>query len=128
MRLIEPLFHEGYNVTTDNFFTSKHPGELLLGRRTTITGTIRCNRRELPPLQRLDLHKSVFFQFESFHLTRYQAKANKTVHILSTQHHGTTVQPGGKKKPETVLFYNDNKYGVDMLDFMCRQMSDEIWL
>jgi len=56
-------------------------------------------------------------------LTHYQAKANKSVYILSTQHAGCKTQPDGKKKPETILYYNDNKFGVDVLDAMCRQMS-----
>ena len=30
---------------------------------------------------------------------------------------------GWEKKPESVLYYNENKCGVDMLDSMCRQMS-----
>ena len=123
MLLTEPLQNKGYSVTTDNFFTSKHLAELLLQKRTTITGTMRNNRRELPPLQPLELHNSIFFECDAMHLTMYQAKKNKTVCILSSQHRGSTCQPDGKKKPETVLFYNNTKFGVDMLDSMCRQFS-----
>ena len=43
--------------------------------------------------------------------------------ILSTLHRNAAKQPEGKKKPESILFYNANKCGVDMLDSMCRQMS-----
>jgi hypothetical protein len=32
-------------------------------------------------------------------------------------------QSDGKKKPESVLYYNKNKCGVDMLDSMCKQLS-----
>ena len=56
-------------------------------------------------------------------MVKYQAKAKKTVVILSTLHKGAACQKEGKKKPESVLYYNENKCGVDMLDAMCRQMS-----
>ena len=56
-------------------------------------------------------------------MVRYQAKANKTVVVMSTLHRGSVCQIDGKKKPESVLYYNANKCGVDMLDSMCRQMS-----
>ena len=36
---------------------------------------------------------------------------------------GINAQLEGKKKPDTVLFYNTNKVDVDVLDFMCRQLS-----
>lgn len=123
MSLMEPLFNKGYNLTVDNFFTSKRLAELLLTKRTTITGTIRANRRELPPPQTLPLYDSVFFECDDLHLTRYQAKTKKVVHILSSQHRGAVRELEGKKKPDTVLFYNANKFGVDILDSMCRHLS-----
>lgn len=123
MKLMEPLFLKGYNVTTDNFFTSKELAEALLAKRTTLTGTVRVNRRCLPPPQQLERYQSVFLKSDDLHLTRYQAKAHKVVHILSTQHRGVNAQLEGKKKPDTVLFYNTNKCGVDLLDSMCRQLS-----
>jgi len=59
-------------------------------------------------------------------MDRYQAKANKTVVVMSTLHRGSVCmsnQIDGKKKPELLLYYNANKCGIDMLDLMCRQMS-----
>lgn len=123
LSLMEPFLGKGYNVTTDNFFTNKDLAQRLLQQRTTITGTVRANRRELPPPKTLALHDSVFFQFEDIHLTRYQAKRNKVVHVMSSQHKGNATQPEGKKKPHSILNYNANKFGVDVLDSMCRQMS-----
>ena len=55
----------------------------------------------------------------NIHLTRYQAKAKKVVHIMSTQHTGIQCQVDGKRKPHTVLYYNENKFGLDMLGSMC---------
>ena len=42
---------------------------------------------------------------------------------MSTMHKGDQCDPSIKKKPESILFYNKTKCGVDMLDSMCRQMS-----
>ena len=123
LKLVEPLHGKGYNITTDNFFTNKDLAEELLKRRLSLVGTVRLNRRELPPLQNIGLHDSVFLQSGHIHLTQYKAKANKNVVMLSTLHRGTRRESEGKRKPETVIYYNHNKFGVDMLDSMCRQMS-----
>jgi len=61
LKLMEPLFGMGYNLTFDNFFTNKDLAQRLLQHRTTSVGTVRANRRELPPPKKLDLHASEFF-------------------------------------------------------------------
>jgi len=43
--------------------------------------------------------------------------------MLSTLHRGAAREGDKKKKPETVLYYNRNKCGDDVLDNMCREMS-----
>lgn len=123
MSLMQPYFQRGYNVTTDNFFTSRDLAEKLLQKRTSLVGTIRMNRREIPPSTSLKMHESVFYTSGSLNLVKYQAKPHKTVAILSTLHKGASCQTDGKRKPESILYYNSNKCGVDMLDSMCRQMS-----
>ena len=78
----ETLFwaRRGYNVTTDNFFTSLNHATKLLGKETSIVGTVRLNRREIPPLTHLlALHDSLFFSCGSVSLVRYQAKGKKEV-------------------------------------------------
>ena len=92
-------------------------------KKTSIVGTVRLNRRKIPAGARLALHESIFYQNYSVNMVKYQAKAKKTVEVLSTLHKGAARENDGKKKPESVLYYNDNKCGVDMLDSMCRQMS-----
>ena len=85
-------------ITIDNFFTNKTLAEKLLEQRISITGTVRADRQELPPINdNIQLHVSVFFQSGNIHLTRYQGKAKKVVHIMSTQHTGTQCQVDGKK-------------------------------
>jgi hypothetical protein len=123
MSLMEPYFGRGYNVTTDNFFTGLDLARKLQQKKTSIVGTVRNNRREIPSSSRLALHESVFYQTDSINMVKYQAKTKKTVVVLSTLHKGSVRQQDGKKKPDSVLYYNANKCGVDMLDAMCRQMS-----
>ena len=123
MQLMKPLFGKGYNVTCNNFFMNKKLPQQLLQQCTTIVGTVRANRWELPPPKKLDVYTSQFFQAGGCHLTHYQAKCNKLVYLLSTQHGGCQTQHNGKKKPKTVLYYNVNKFGMDALDAMCCQMS-----
>ncbi|CAI9725970.1 Hypothetical predicted protein [Octopus vulgaris] len=51
-RVVEDLEKElqntGRNITRDNFFASLEMARKLLGKKTTLDGTIRKNRVELP--------------------------------------------------------------------------------
>jgi len=128
MKLMSPFFNNGHNVTTDNFFTSLELARQLKSKGTSIVGTLRGNRREMPPINslRLAYHETKCFMESSCNasLTVYQAKRKKHVAILSTLHtSGISVQTEGKKKPETILFYNKTKCGVDVLDAMIRMYS-----
>jgi len=123
MTLMEPYFGRGYNVTMDNFFTSVELAQKLLDKRTSLVGTLRLNRREIPVSSKLTTRDSIFYSCDSLNRVKYQAKPTKTVVVLSTLHKGAACQTDGKRKPEAVLYYNENKCGVDMLDSMCRQTT-----
>jgi len=123
MTLMNPYFNKGYNVTTDNFFTNCKLARKLLAKRTSVVGTVRLNRREVPATTKLALHESVFMVSGPLNLVKYQAKTSKTVALLSTLHKGASCETTGKKKPEAILYYNANKCGVDMLDSMCRKLT-----
>jgi len=58
-------------------------------------------------------------------LTCYQCKKAKSVIILTTLHPDVEVssENNTKKKPETVLFHNKTKAGVDVVDQMSRKYS-----
>ena len=107
----------------DNFFTSRDLAIKLLAKRTSLVGTMRMNRKEISISGKLSTHDFVFYSSDLVHLVKYQAKPTKTVVMLSTQHNGTVHQSDGKKKPESILYYNINKCEVDMLDSKCKQMS-----
>jgi len=40
LKLMEPYFGRGYNVTMDNFFTSAELATKLLDKRTSLLGTV----------------------------------------------------------------------------------------
>ena len=90
MKLMDGFYDQGYNVTTDNFFTSLFLAKKLLAKKTSLIGTIKSSRRELPAIckQRSALHSTKLLREEesSATLTVYQCKKNKNVSILSTLH------------------------------------------
>jgi hypothetical protein len=48
LKLIEPFENSGYNITSDNFFTSLRLAHKLSDKRTTLVSTLSNNRREIP--------------------------------------------------------------------------------
>lgn len=50
LKLMEPYIGCGRTVTTDNFFISLSLATKLITKRTSLVGTIRQNKRELPKL------------------------------------------------------------------------------
>ena len=122
MTLLQSYFKKGYNVTTDNYFTSLKLAEEFKQRKTTILGTIRKQRREVSNTDLVtkdkSLHTSKIYSSPSgCSLTIYKAKKKKVVCSLSSMHRIVNIHQGHKKKlPETVQYYNKSKLGVDALD------------
>lgn len=44
------LFHKGYHLFVDNFYTSPTLAEFLFGKETLLTGTMHANRKGIPTL------------------------------------------------------------------------------
>ena len=63
IKIMEPLFSKGYNVSCDNFFTSVDLLHRLAKKQCSLVGTFRQNRRELPELskQKKKLHETTAF-------------------------------------------------------------------
>ena len=130
MKLMEPLFKKGYNVTCDYYFTSLDLALRFAKKQCSLVETIRQNRREVPDAvkSKKPLHQTVVLkstESTAVTLTSYQCKKTKSVAILSTLHPDVpvTTENNPKKKPEAVLFYNKTKVGVDVLDQMARLYS-----
>ena len=128
LRLIDPLKNKGYNITTDNFFTSTRLANALAVKKTTMVGTLRANSKGLPEITKNNtpkLFESEFWYHEKNNVlfTRYQSKKNKFVCLLSTMHCNPEVDETAKQKPLLIHYYNANKCGVDAADSMLRQYT-----
>lgn len=125
LNLMTPYLSKGYNVCCDNFFTNIALAEKLTNSGTSIVGTVRANRREIPIGKANFIHESEFFETTMekgnvANLVRYQTKKQKYVLLLSTMHRGCAVMSNTKTKLASIEFYNRNKCGVDLLDSMAR--------
>jgi hypothetical protein len=123
--LMEGLLDIGYNVCTDNFFTSAPLADYLFQRKTTLVGTIRPASKSIVPAMKLTkpLHSSTFYRSGSKLAVTYQGKPHKNVTLISTMHSSPVIINNEKKKPEIIHFYNSNKVGVDCIDRMLRLYS-----
>uniref|UniRef100_A0A1A9US35 DDE_Tnp_1_7 domain-containing protein n=1 Tax=Glossina austeni TaxID=7395 RepID=A0A1A9US35_GLOAU len=127
-KLAQPYTGHGRNITVDNFFTSASVASKLLAKRTTLVGTIRRNKRELPKLARqakdsMVRFSTILYKSEDFILTIYKAKPNKKVLILSSMHSSVQIETNDIRIPETIRFYNSTKFIVDVTDQIARKYS-----
>ena len=128
-RLIEPLYNSGRNLTVDNWYTSYPLSQELLKKKITIVGTMRKNKKEIPPSflvsRNRNVYSSVFgFQKETT-IVSYTPKKNRNVVLLSTMHNDDAIDSstGEMKKPEIITFYNLTKGAVDVVDEMAATYS-----
>nr|CAI5860047.1 unnamed protein product [Callosobruchus analis] len=129
-RLVEPVQGTNRNITGDNWFSSIPLAKNLLdNKKLTYVGTLRKNKREIPP--NFLPHKtrkeksSIFGYTEEYTLVSYCPKKNKAVLLLSSMHHDDAIDPDTKEeqKPEIITFYNKTKIGVDLIDQLCENYN-----
>ena len=91
----------------------------------SLVGTLGKQKQELPPSvkQQAELFSSKVLKCTDATLMVHQGKPRKNVCILSTVHTGVGTFSGAKSKPESVTYYSNTKYGVDVLDQMARAYS-----
>ncbi|XP_019891791.2 uncharacterized protein LOC109612283 [Musca domestica] len=122
-RIIQHLQNSGRNITTDNWFKSYSLAEYLLEKKTTLVGTIRKNKRVLPPSfsqpKNREVKSTIFGFRKKSTILSYIPKRNKCVLLLSTFHRDGKILDGPKCLPEIVEFYNKTKGGVDTTDQLC---------
>lgn len=126
LRLISPYENKGRNVTTDNFFTTLKLAQTLKAKNTSLVGTVKRSRREIPlsvKMSKSTLHSTTVLTHKDISLTVYQGKKEKNVLLLSTLHPTVEITDNPKKLPDTIAFYNATKYGVDVIDQMARKYS-----
>lgn len=122
-RLVQVVKGTYRNITMDNWFTSFPLAlELKNDCKLTMLGTLKKNKREIPPeLVNTAERKEKSSQF-AFHqdciLVSYVPKKKKNVLVLSTTHSDDGID-NETGKPMMVIDYNQTKYGVDVVDQMC---------
>ena len=58
---MQPFLKKGYNVTMDNYFTSTNLADKLKAGKTTLFGTIRKQRKEVPKIEEMMKGKPFIF-------------------------------------------------------------------
>ncbi|XP_050293794.1 uncharacterized protein LOC126734284 [Anthonomus grandis grandis] len=125
-RLITPISGTGRNVTIENWFMSYPLAlDLISQHNLTVVGTVRKNKRELPPnisnVKNRKENSSIFGFQGRITVVSYTPKKGKNVIMFSTMHHDAkiNIETGEKAKPEIITFYNSTKSGVDTVDQLC---------
>ncbi|XP_077368563.1 uncharacterized protein LOC144013470 [Festucalex cinctus] len=125
LRLCNP--YVGHTVTCDNFFTSIPLAEQLRKKKIALVGTLRKNKKELPPaLLRCATRQplsSLFAFTQHMTIVSYMPKKSKNVLVLSSKHREPVVTKGKGNKPQIILDYNKCKGAVDHLDQACGTYS-----
>ncbi|XP_025835824.1 piggyBac transposable element-derived protein 4 isoform X1 [Agrilus planipennis] len=122
IRLSKPLHGSNKNITCDNWFTSIQLIDALRQRGLTCVGTVKKNKREIPPEflpAKTRPEKSTLYGFtKDTTLLSHVPKKGKAVILASSMHHneGTNTDSG---KPKIIQFYNSTKGGVDEIDKKC---------
>lgn len=129
LKLATPYKNSGRTIVADNFFTTLEGAKKLASLGLAYVGTIRANKRCLPPELKKNSARPVLSTIFGFHenlvsVCSYVPKKNKAVNLLSTVHYSTNCQ-GDAKKPEAILYYNAHKSGVDCMDQMVTHFSSK---
>ncbi|KOB64858.1 putative piggybac transposable element-derived, partial [Operophtera brumata] len=107
-------------LVTDNYYTSVHLARYLKEHGTDFCGTVRKNRRHLPPdVVNAVLKKGEIAAKQNSFLTVLKWKDQRDVLVMSTCHdHGMQMSTGFRPilKPNIVLEYNRGKKGIDIAD------------
>lgn len=126
LRLVSPIEGSYRNVTADNWFSSIELVNNLKEKRLSYVGTLKKNKREIPPefkpSRQRAIDSTLFGFTKDITLSSYVPKKNKAVVMVSSMHHTASVDQN-TKKPETILYYNETKIGVDLLDQRCSNYS-----
>ena len=120
LKITEPVQNKGFNVTTDNFFTSFELPKNLQKEGTSIIGTVHANNKhllkEITGPVKSGKYSSKFYYDEHCKcmFINYQCKDKKSVCLLSINHSSPSVSGGEKKKPNVVLFYKTRSQSTSL--------------
>jgi len=113
-KLVHKYLGEGRCITGDNYFSSLALTQFLLQERTTYVGTVRKNRRELPPASKTTAGRkrgdTQHFYTENATLCSFWDKGTAPVILMSSMH-SRQLQNTAEGKSDIVLFYDQGRRG-----------------
>ena len=120
------LFDQGYELYTDNWYTSPTLFHYLQSRKTNAVGTVRTNRKAMPkPVMKVKETGKLEVQSSKTGMLALAWLDKRQVTMLSTIHTGeewTPMEPDHegniKWKPKVVTDYSNGMKGVDLSDQM----------
>jgi hypothetical protein len=126
------LLGKGYTVYTDNYYSSPTLFDKLRSEDTTVVGTVRLTRKEMPIALKRKMKKDEIICRQRENLLALKWTDKRDVSILSTKHTAqcsvllnkvdrNTVDP--VSKPSAILDYNCNMGGVDLSDQLNKYYS-----
>ena len=89
-------------------------------------GTVRKNKRELPPefvASNRPEHSSLFGYNDGVQIVSSMARSKKCVIMVSTMHSDNGVELDNKEKPHAIRDYNATKCPVDRIDQMANTLT-----
>ena len=127
LRLVEPICGLGHHIYVDNLYTSPALFTRLHSQGFEACGTLRLNRRGIPPEAKGRGEKRLVPVDDDMNVVQWHDK--RVVSILSTLHDDSPVAvqqrtrsaQGGREvveKPEAIIEYNKYMGGVDQGDQM----------
>ena len=134
IELMSPLSGQGYHLFTDNFYTSVPLAISLLLHKTDLTGTVRGNRKYLPPgVKKQSKAKKgdiAAYKSDEDDIITLGWLDKKHVIMITTSSSSEMVNYRSKRNrehviPSCVRSYNLNMGGVDLADMRIYQFLDE---
>lgn len=130
MHMCKSLFHKGHSLYLDNWYMSPDLCKRVSENGTNIVGTVRPNRKNMPPdISSRKLKTGEYQIWSCNNILCVKWRDNKDVHFLSSKHVSADITPTGKlkrkrgqqpreeiKKPRLTLEYQDGMKGVDLQD------------
>ncbi|XP_072159136.1 piggyBac transposable element-derived protein 4-like [Bemisia tabaci] len=139
MTLMQPYLGKGYNLFTDNFYTSPTLCQILRFKNTNLCGTVKSNRQGMPrfvvkqkklrnssgkkPPKVVKLERGEMQErhTENMMVVRYMDKREVLMLTSMDQFDSTLVQKKNRQdqfKPSCVVNYNKNMGAVDKTDML----------
>lgn len=122
MTLTEKYWGKGHVLFTDNWYTSPLLYEKLHEKKINACGTVKANRRHMPPLtDKLKRGEIQYYSTQRLLALKWQDK--REVRLLSSLHNSSMVTAKRKNnedivKPKCVVDYNESMGGVDRTDML----------